>query len=192
MLQLQRLLGPDERLSHVVVMGMGEPLLNLDRLLPALADAAAPDGLGISARRITISTVGLPEGIRRLAGENIQYHLAISLHAADDELRNQLVPANRGVGVVALMAAADEYFDKTGRRVTFEYVLLGGVNDRPEHARQLIALAARPAGAGERDPLQSGAGIALPRRGDWSPSGLRPRSRWRTDRPRPPPQGSDD
>ena len=140
MLQLQRLLGAEERLSHIVVMGMGEPLANLDRLLPALAEATAADGLGISARRITISTVGLPEGIRRLADENVQYHLAVSLHAADDDLRNRLVPANRRVGIAAVMAAADEYFEKTGRRVTFEYVLLGGVNDRPEHARQLVAL----------------------------------------------------
>ena len=73
-----------ERLSHVVVMGMGEPLLNLDSLLPALAAAVDRNGLGISARRITISTVGLPEGIRRLARENCQYHLAVSLHAAND------------------------------------------------------------------------------------------------------------
>ena len=77
-------------------MGMGEPLLNLDALLPALAAAADRDGLGISARRITISTVGLPEGIRRLARENCQYHLAVSLHAANDSLRNEIVPANRG------------------------------------------------------------------------------------------------
>jgi 23S rRNA (adenine2503-C2)-methyltransferase len=129
-----------ERLSHVVVMGMGEPLLNLDALLPALAEAAARDGLGIGARRITISTVGLPEGIRRLAKENCQYHLAVSLHAANGALRNQLVPANRGFGIAAIVAAADEYFELTGRRVTFEYVLLSGVNDQPEHARQLVTL----------------------------------------------------
>ncbi len=135
-----------ERLSHVVVMGMGEPLLNLDALLPALAQAAARDGLGISARRITISTVGLPEGIRRLAKENCQYHLAVSLHAANDELRNEIVPANRGFGVAAILAAADEYFELTGRRVTFEYVLLAGVNDQPDHARQLVDfLRGRPA-----------------------------------------------
>lgn len=129
-----------ERLSHIVVMGMGEPLLNLDALLPALAEVAGRDGLGIGARRITISTVGLPAGIRRLARDNCQYHLAVSLHAADDELRNELVPANRGFGVAAILAAADEYFELTGRRVTFEYVLLSGVNDRPEHARRLVAL----------------------------------------------------
>jgi 23S rRNA (adenine2503-C2)-methyltransferase len=135
-----------ERLSHVVVMGMGEPLLNLDALLPALAVAASRDGLGISVRRVTISTVGLPEGIRRLARENCPYHLAVSLHAADDALRNKLVPANRGFGIAAILAAADEYFELTGRRVTFEYVLLAGVNDQPEHARQLVRfLRGRPA-----------------------------------------------
>ena len=156
MLQLQRLLGdcpnvrvnengtvpfagPD-RLSHVVVMGMGEPLLNLDALLPALAATTDHNGLGIGARRITISTVGLPEGIRRLARENCQYHLAVSLHAADDSLRNQLVPANRGPGLAAILAAADDYFAQTGRRVTFEYVLLAGVNDQPGHAAGLVKL----------------------------------------------------
>ncbi len=121
--------------------------MNLDRLLPALAEAAAPDGLGISARRITISTVGLPEGIRRLADENVQYHLAVSLHAADDGLRDRLVPANRGVGVAALLAAADEYFAKTKRRVTFEYVLLG----RGERRARSCPAADRPAcGAARR------------------------------------------
>jgi 23S rRNA (adenine2503-C2)-methyltransferase len=140
MLQLQRLTGNDERLSHIVVMGMGEPLLNLDALLPALAQATERDGLGISARRVTISTVGIPEGIRRLAKENCQYHLAVSLHAANDELRSQIVPANRGFGIAAVLSAADEYFELTGRRVTFEYVLLAGLNDQPEHARQLVEL----------------------------------------------------
>ncbi len=139
-LQLQRLLGAEERLSHVVVMGMGEPLLNLDALLPALAAATSREGLGISVRRITISTVGLPAGIRRLAQENCQYHLAVSLHAAWDALRNELVPANRGFGIAAILAAADEYFQLTGRRVTFEYALLAGVNDQAEHARQLTKL----------------------------------------------------
>jgi 23S rRNA (adenine2503-C2)-methyltransferase len=128
------------RLTHVVVMGMGEPLANLDALLPALDSVTAPDGLGISARRITISTVGLPKPIRRLADENCRYHLAVSLHAADDELRNQLVAANRKTGIQAILAATDDYFQATGRRVTFEYVLLSGVNDGPEHADRLVAL----------------------------------------------------
>jgi 23S rRNA (adenine2503-C2)-methyltransferase len=140
MLQLQRLLAEPERLSHVVVMGMGEPLANLDALMPALAVATSADGLGISVRRVTISSVGLPQGIRRLADQECQYHLAISLHAPDDALRNRLVPANRKVGIASILAAADYYFERTGRRVTFEYVLLGGLNDRPEHARRLVAL----------------------------------------------------
>ena len=148
-------------------MGMGEPLLNLDALLPALAAAADRNGLGISARRITISTVGLPEGIRRLARENCQYHLAVSLHAANDALRNEIVPANRGFGIAAILAAADDYFEQTGRRVTFEYVLLGG-RERPAGARRRTGeVASRPAGAGELDSLQSRARpcpIARPRR----------------------------
>ncbi len=140
MLQLNRLLSPDERLSHVVVMGMGEPLANLDRLLPALAAATDSDGLGIGARRVTISTVGLPKPLMRLADEDHQYHLAVSLHAPDEALRSQLVPTNRKVGLAAVLAAADYYFEKTGRRVTYEYVLLAGVNDRPQQAKALAAL----------------------------------------------------
>ena len=140
MLRLNQLLPADQRLSHIVVMGMGEPLANLDHLLPALAAAAAPECLGIGARRITISTVGLPKAIRRLADMDCQYHLAVSLHAPDDELRNRLVPANRKVGIAAVLQAADYYFEKTGRRVTYEYVLLAHLNDLPDHARQLITL----------------------------------------------------
>lgn len=140
LLHLERLLGPEERLTHIVVMGMGEPLANLDRLLPALSAAIDSEGLGIGARRVTISTVGLPPGIRRLADAQVQYHLAVSLHAPDDELRNKLVPANRSIGIGAILEAADEYFQKTGRRITYEYVLLEGLNDRPRHARALAAL----------------------------------------------------
>ncbi len=142
MLLLQRLLSPEERLSHIVVMGMGEPLANLDRLLPALDHAHREDGLGISARRITISTVGLPPAIDRLARHEQSYRLAISLHAPNDELRNQLVPVNKNIGLDAIMAAADRYFDVSGRRLTFEYVLLADINDGPEHARQLARLLA--------------------------------------------------
>jgi len=142
LLRLARLLPDDERLSHVVVMGMGEPLANLDGLLVALATATDPDGLGISARRITISTVGLPAALDRLAEHDCPYHLAVSLHAPDDALRNRLVPAGRKIGIAAILAAADRYFQATGRRVTFEYVLLSGINDRPRHARKLAALLA--------------------------------------------------
>jgi 23S rRNA (adenine2503-C2)-methyltransferase len=143
MLVLDRLLGADERLSHVVVMGMGEPLANLDRLLAALAQAAAPDGLGISPRRITISTVGLPEAIHRLAAGGAPYNLAVSLHAPDDALRHELVKVSQKIPLAEILAAADHYFESSGRRLTFEYVLLAGVNDQADHARRLAALLGR-------------------------------------------------
>lgn len=140
LLHLRRLLPPRERLTHIVVMGMGEPLTNLKNLLQALEVATSPHGLGISGRRVTISTVGIPPAIDRLAESGKPYHLAISLHAPTDELRTKLVPSNRGTGIRAIMNAADRYFAKTGRRVTFEYVLIAGVNDRLEHAVALAEL----------------------------------------------------
>ena len=139
-LLLQRRLAPEERLSHIVMMGMGEPLANLDAVLAALEEASRDDGLGISPRRITISTVGLPKAIRRLAEVDSRYRLAISLHAPNDELRNLIVPINHKVGVAEIMAAADDYYERSRRRLTFEYVLLAGLNDQPEHARQLVRL----------------------------------------------------
>jgi 23S rRNA (adenine2503-C2)-methyltransferase len=138
MLRLARLLPRDERLSHIVVMGMGEPLANLDRLLPALRWASRKEGLGIGPRRITISTVGLPVAIDRLAAVDPRYNLAVSLHAPTDELRNRLVPVNCRIGLDAILAAADRYFVASKRRLTFEYVLLADVNDQPAHA-QLLA-----------------------------------------------------
>jgi len=139
MLLLQQLLPAEERLSHIVVMGMGEPLANVDRLLPALELAASADGLGISARRITISTVGLPAAMDRLTTECARYHLAVSLHAPNDELRDQLVPVNHNIGLDKILTAADRYFEESGRRLTFEYVLLAGINDQLQHGRQLAA-----------------------------------------------------
>lgn len=140
MLLLQRLLPPDERLSHIVVMGMGEPLANLDHVLTALEFASSATGLGISHRRITISTVGLPKPLLRLAEYNTKFHLAVSLHAPNDELRNQIVPINRSIGLADVLAAADRYFEASGRRLTFEYVLLAELNDQPSHARQLAEI----------------------------------------------------
>ena len=140
MLLLQRLLPAEERLSHIVVMGMGEPLMNLDNVLAALDMAADDDGLGISHRRITISTVGLPKPLLQLCERNARYHLAVSLHAPNDELRNQIVPVNKNIGLAEIIAAADRYFEVSGRRLTFEYVLLAGINDQPQQARQLVAL----------------------------------------------------
>jgi 23S rRNA (adenine2503-C2)-methyltransferase len=140
MLLLQARLEPNERLSHIVMMGMGEPLANLDRVLGALNMARSDDGLGISPRRITISTVGLPPAIDRLAANKVPYNLAVSLHAPNDQLRTQLVPVNEKIGIQAVLDAADRYFNSSGRRLTFEYVLLGGLNDSPEDARQLVKL----------------------------------------------------
>lgn len=140
MLQLDRLLGPDERITNLVVMGMGEPLANLPNLLKALATLDEKGGLGLGARRITISTVGLPEKIRELSHVGKQYNLAVSLHAPTNDLRNQLVPVNDKIGIEAVLAAADEFFERTGRRVTYEYVVLGEVNDGPEQAHELARL----------------------------------------------------
>jgi 23S rRNA (adenine2503-C2)-methyltransferase len=137
-IQLRNLLPPDETVTHIVVMGMGESLANLDNLIAALDRlCSAEKGLGLSQRRVTISTVGLPDKIRKLAALNRQYHLAVSLHAPTEALRNNLVPANEKIGLNAVLEAADLYFRTTGRQVTFEYVLLHGVNDRPQDARAL-------------------------------------------------------
>ncbi|MEM9367562.1 MAG: 23S rRNA (adenine(2503)-C(2))-methyltransferase RlmN [Planctomycetota bacterium] len=140
MLWLQQRLPAEERLSHIVMMGMGEPLANLPNVLEALDIARDPKGLGISPRRITISTVGLPPAIDRLARSGVPYNLAVSLHAPNDTLRSQIVPTNPKTGIESILAAADRYFEASGRRLTFEYVLLGGLNDAPQHARQLVQL----------------------------------------------------
>ena len=124
LLHARNLLPAHERLTNIVVMGMGEPMANLDALLEALAVATAADGLGIGARHVTISTVGVPVKIRRLADLGKQYHLAVSLHAPNDALRNRIVPTNDKVGLAAILEAADYFYEQTGRQVTYEYVLL--------------------------------------------------------------------
>ncbi|HKE00642.1 MAG TPA: 23S rRNA (adenine(2503)-C(2))-methyltransferase RlmN [Planctomycetota bacterium] len=128
-----RALGP---VGRIVVMGIGEPTLNLDAVLAALDVATDPAGLGLSARKVTISTVGVPAGIARLAEIEKPFNLAISLHAPDDALRRELIPTAK-VGIDDLVAAARAYFERSHREPTFEYVLLRGVNDRPEQAREL-------------------------------------------------------
>jgi 23S rRNA (adenine2503-C2)-methyltransferase len=140
LIRLRNVLPADVRLTHVVVMGMGEPLANLDNLLAALAVAGRKDGLDLGQRHVTISTVGLPAKIRRLAELGKQYHLAVSLHAPTDELRDRIVPTNTKTGLTEILAAADGFFDKTGRQVTYEYALLGGLNDGPAEAGQLANL----------------------------------------------------
>jgi 23S rRNA (adenine2503-C2)-methyltransferase len=143
-IRLRNLLPAGETITNLVVMGMGESLANLDNLIAALDRicAPAPEGLGLGQRRVTISTVGLPEKMERLAALDRQYHLAVSLHAPTKALRDELVPINAKVGLDAVVAAADAYFRRSGRQVTFEYVLLRGVNDRAEDARALADLLA--------------------------------------------------
>jgi 23S rRNA (adenine2503-C2)-methyltransferase len=139
-LRSQAMLPPDKRVSHLVIMGMGESLANLDNLISALDWTCSPEGFGLSQRRVTISTVGLPEKMKRLAGLNRSYHLAVSLHAAREEVRNQLVPVNERIGLQAVMEASDLYFQTSGRQVTFEYVLLSGINDGPDDVQALARL----------------------------------------------------
>lgn len=126
---------PGGRLTHVVVMGMGEPLLNYEALVAALR--LIHDEVGLSYRHLSVSTAGHVPGIRRLAEEGLPVTLALSLHAPNDPLRAELIPMSRKWGVGAVMDAVREYTEKTGRRVTLEYLLLAGVNDTPEHAREL-------------------------------------------------------
>jgi len=127
------------RLSNVVFMGMGEPLANYDRVWPAVERLHAE--LGLSARHLTVSTVGVVPGIRRLAAETLPVNLAVSLHAADDELRDRLVPLNHRYPLAALLDACATWRAARNRRLSFEWALIDGVNDRPDDARRLAALA---------------------------------------------------
>ena len=126
--------------TNLVLMGMGEPLANYAATWQAIETLTDSRGYNLGARRITLSTVGLVPGIRRLADEGLPINLAVSLHAPDDELRNRLVPVNQRYPLGELMAAVREYAQKTKRRVSFEYALIAGVNDTLPHARQLGAL----------------------------------------------------
>lgn len=139
-LALHRLMQDDEQITNVVVMGIGEPLANFRSLMESLSFLTDGTGFGLGARRITISTVGLPDKIRELARSGHQYNLAVSLHAPNDRLRNDIVPVNRNIGIQEILSAADDYFEVTGRRISYEYVLLAGVNDRPQHAEELAGL----------------------------------------------------
>ena len=127
------------RLGNVVFMGMGEPLANYDRVWAAVE--RLHDDLGLSARHITVSTVGLVPGIRRLAAEQLPVNLAVSLHAANDALRNELVPLNKRYPLSVLMGACADYLRAKGRRLSFEWALIDGTNDRLSDARELAELA---------------------------------------------------
>ena len=132
-------LQPGQRLTNLVVMGMGEPMLNLDALLPALQRIHDENGIGMGARRITVSTSGYPRQMATFAEADPSYNLAVSLHAADDQLRKRLVPTATAP-VREIVAAAHRYFGMKGREVTYEVVLLEGVNDRPDDAVAMVEL----------------------------------------------------
>jgi 23S rRNA (adenine2503-C2)-methyltransferase len=133
----------DRRISNVVMMGMGEPMLNLDNVIPALKLMLDDNAYGLSRRRVTVSTAGVIPGMDRLRDE-CPVALAVSLHASNDALRDRLVPVNRKYPLRDLVAACNRYLVKAPRDfVTFEYVMLDGVNDKDEHARELVALAAQ-------------------------------------------------
>ncbi|MCL4560226.1 MAG: 23S rRNA (adenine(2503)-C(2))-methyltransferase RlmN [Chloroflexi bacterium] len=129
-----------EKVSNVVVMGMGEPFHNYQNTLEAIDRLNDAQGFNLGSRRFTISTVGLVPMIRRFAAEKRQINLAVSLHAANDELRSSMLPINRKYPINSLLAACRDYVDQTGRRITFEWALIRNVNDTPEDARQLARL----------------------------------------------------
>jgi len=133
----QTLEAEGDRLSNIVMMGMGEPFHNYDNTLEAVRRMIDPDSLGIGQRHITISTVGLVPAIDRFAEEDLQVRLAISLHAADDEERSALLPVNRSYNIQTLLDAVRRYIDKTGRRVTFEWALIAYENDSQRQAHRL-------------------------------------------------------
>jgi len=131
------------RITNVVFMGMGEPLSNLSAVVPAIRTLNALWATGISARKITVSTVGLPKAIEKLAEQlNLPVTLALSLHAPNDDLRRKLIPWAEYTTVADLLGACRAWFERTGREVTLEYTLLRGVNDRPQHAEELAKIAA--------------------------------------------------
>ncbi|MEI8040585.1 MAG: 23S rRNA (adenine(2503)-C(2))-methyltransferase RlmN [Verrucomicrobiota bacterium] len=134
---------PTRLISNLVIMGMGEPLANYDNLLKALRILNAPWGGGIGARKITISTSGLAPQIGRLAGEPLQFRLAISLHGATDAVRNKIMPVNRKHPLAELIAACEYYQKSRGRMITFEYILISGINDGLDQVKPLAALARR-------------------------------------------------
>lgn len=136
----RRLAANDQRLTNIVFMGMGEPLLNLDRVLATVEALNDPARFGLGARHITVSTSGVVPGIRRLTALGPQFTLAVSLHAARDALRDVLVPLNRRWPVAEVVAAAREHARTTGRRISYEYTMIGGVNDTPADADALVDL----------------------------------------------------
>lgn len=136
--RIQALTG--ERVSNIVIMGSGEPMDNYDNFVRFVRMVSEEHGLHISQRNITVSTCGIVPGIKRLAEENLQITLALSLHAPNDEVRKTLMPIAKSYGLADILAACREYYEKTGRRLTFEYSLVSGVNDNLDEARALASL----------------------------------------------------
>jgi len=136
----RELLQVDQQITNIVLMGMGEPFLNYENTLKAVFSFNNPDKFNIGARRITVSTIGIPDKIKRFAEIGKQFNLAISLHAPNDHLRRQLVPLSSNTSVKNILSAAQYYIDNTNRRVTYEYVLINRVNDHTDHARELARL----------------------------------------------------
>ncbi|MBU4455472.1 23S rRNA (adenine(2503)-C(2))-methyltransferase RlmN [Patescibacteria group bacterium] len=134
----------NKRVSNIVFMGMGEPFLNYDNVLRAIKIINAEDGLNIGARHISISTIGIIEGIKKLAKENLQINLAISLHAPNDKLRERIMPINKKYPIERVLQAVDDYMAKTKRKVMFEYLLIDNVNDTLECALELAKLMKKP------------------------------------------------
>jgi len=128
------------KVTNVVFMGMGEPLANYNNVTRAIRILNAPWGLGLGARKITVSTVGLPAAIKRLASFDVPVTLALSLHAPNDEIRKQLIPWAEFATIEEILEACHQYFSATGREITLEYLLLHGVNDRVAHAKELASL----------------------------------------------------
>lgn len=140
-LQINHWLNPkEERVSHVVYMGMGEPLKNYNSVVKSIHILSDPTLLNISQRRITVSTVGIVEGIRRLSLEGLKVNLVLSLHAPNQHIRKKIIPYARKYPLEEILAAMDEYAQKTKRDITYEYVLLAGINDHPDHALELAHL----------------------------------------------------
>lgn len=127
-------------LTNIVYMGMGEPLLNYRNVLCSIAHLTAPDGYGMSPKRITVSTAGIEKAIRRLADDGVKFNLALSLHAADDAKRSRIMPINDQNALTALMDALSSFYDKTHGRISYEYILFRGLNDSMQDAKRLASL----------------------------------------------------
>jgi len=134
----------NEKISNIVYMGMGEPFLNYDHVLTSIKTLNHPEKFGLGARHISISTSGIIEGIKKFTQEKMQINLAISLHAPTDELRSELMPVNKKYQLKKVLLAVDNYIEKTGRRVMFEYVMIKGINDSSKQAERLSLIMKKP------------------------------------------------